>query len=267
MDFSRHDYLTPENILAMVLPRIGDVSVRKLHMGFYHALIQEFLEAMSLHTLFKEKRENVPMPDDLRHILSRGTFNVKELYGYCGDLCDDGQMTKIWHKKNYYTEGGRVVAKNRQDGSNDPFVDQSRRHYLRQPISQQLIRNDRSSARLTYFYNIENGVLMLSSNCKAQFEMLHIRSSDIGSNLEDTPYIPQIFRTACTHYVCEAAASAIMAVDADPKRYQYLQQLYERKLDRDGFNGSWHAAANVISRMSKGEKDDYKEYLNRWRYL
>ena len=266
MDFSRHDFLTPENILAAVLPRVGDVEMRKLHSGFYHSLIQEFLEAMSLHTLFKEKRENVPMPHDLRHTLSKGTFNVKELYGYCGELCDEGQMTKIWHKQNFYTEGGRVVAKNRQDGSSDPFFDQRRRYYLREPVSAQLIRNDRSALRVTHYYNVENGILMLSSNCK-DFEMLHIRSSDIGSNLEDTPYIPSIFRTACMHYVCEAAASAIMASGDDPKRYQYLQQLYERKLDRDGFNGSWHTAANVISKMSAGEKADYKEYMNRWRYL
>lgn len=266
MDFSRQDYLTPENILAMALPRIGDSEMRKLHSGFYHALIQEFLEAMSLHTLFAEKREDVPMPSGLRHTLSKGTFNVKELYGYCGDLCAPGQMTKIWHKKNYFTEGGRVVAKNRQDGSADPFYNQNHRHFLREPVSEQLVRNGRSAARVTYYYNIENGVLMLSSNCK-QFEMLHIRSSDLGASLEDTPYIPVIFRTACMHYVCAEACAAIMANDPDVKRYQYLQSLYERKLDRDGFGGSWHTAANKIARMSQGEKNDYKEYLNRWRYL
>lgn len=265
MDFSKHDYLTPENILAMALPNCGDVECRKLHIGFYHALIQEFLEAVSFDTLFDDKRTDVLMSPDLRIDLEKGTFNVKEVYGYCGALCEPGKMTKLWHKKNYYTQGGRVVAKSRQDGSQDPFIGQHHNYYLRSPQAQ-LVRNNSNVNNRLHYYNVENGVLMVSSNCK-QFEKLHIRSSGIAASLEDVPYIPQVFRIACVDYVSEAGCRVIMANGDDPKKYQYLQQLYEKRLDKEGFNGSWHNAATKIARMSDGEKNDYREYIARWRYL
>jgi hypothetical protein len=265
MDFSIHDYYTPDQILFEVLNNIGDVESKKLHLGWYHSQLQHCLEELSFDTLFFERRDDVPVPANFQHQLAQGTFNVKEVYGYNGNLCDDGQMTKIWHKKNFVTKGGRVIAKNRQDGSHDPFY-QSHRQYERSPYTLELGLNGRPLSATAHYYNVENGVLMLSSST-AQFESLHIRSSGISANLGDTPFIPQVFRTTCVDYVTEAASRALIAQGVEPKLYQYLQQLYSNRMDKDGFNGSWHKAASMIAKMSSGEKNDYKEYIARWKFV
>ena len=264
MDFSRHDYYTPDQILFDVLNGVADVENKKLHLGWYHAQIHRCLEELSFDTLFFEKREDVPVPHNLQHDLGTGTFNVKEVYGYCGSLCEDGQMTKIWHKKNYFTKGGRVVAKNRKDGSVDPFY-QGHHAYYKDHTTLELGLNGRPVSDTLHYYNVENGVLMLSSSVR-QFEMLHIRSSGIAANLGDTPFIPQVFRSAVIDYVSEVACRVLMAQGNDPKLYQVLSQTYERRLDKAGWNGSWHKASTLIARMSTGEREDYKEYIARWRY-
>lgn len=263
MDFSRHDYLTPEQILFQVLINVGDKECKKLHLGWYHSELQFCLEELSFDTLFFESRVDVPVPENLQHYLGRGTFNVKEIYAYNGDICAEGQMTKLWHKKNYFTAGGRVVAKNRQDGSRDPFYPQHT-YYNRDASTLLLGKGSEPLSRKAHYYNVENGVVMLSSSVR-EFQKLHIRSSGISANLGDTPFIPQVFRTACVDFVCESACRAILAEEGD-KKYQYLQQLYDERLDKEGFRGSWHAAAGRIARMSEGEKNDYREYIARWRY-
>jgi len=264
MDFSRHDMLSPENILQDVLINMGDREGKKLFHGWYLSQIQECLQELSFDTLFFERREDLVIDkESLTVDLPAGTFNVKEVYAYSGSICEPGSMTKLWHKRNYFTKGGRVVAKNRGDKSPDPFFINGRTYSQTQPYGDLLIRNDENPASNLHYYNVENGSIMVSSSVR-KFDMLHVRFSGISANLGDTPFIPPIFKQAVVDYVCEAASRALMT--ENPQMYSNLWRIYTSRLDKEGYNGSWHRVATRVSKMSDGEKNDFREYIGRWDY-
>jgi hypothetical protein len=264
MDFSRHDMLTPENILQDVLINVGDKEGKKLFHGWYLSQIQECLQELSFDTLFFERRIDIQVDkESLNMDLPAGTFNVKEVYGYNGAICEPGTMTKLWHKRNYYTQGGRVVAKNRGDKSPDPFYVNGRTYDRTQPYIDQLVNGQENPVSNLHYYNVENGVIMISSSAR-KFDMLHVRLSGVSANLGDTPFIPSIFKQAVVDYVCEAASRALMATE--PQMYTALWRVYSSRLDKEGFNGSWHRVSTRISKMSDGEKNDFREYIGRWDY-
>lgn len=264
MDYSKFDMLTPENILQDVLINVGDTEGKKLFHGWYMSQIHQALQDLSFDTLFFEKRLDVPVPTQtLRYDLPQGTFNVKEVYAYNGAICEQGGMIKVWHKRNYFVnDGGRVVAKNRRDNMPDPFYINGRT-FNRYPYGDLVITDSARANGNLHFYNVENGTLMISSSLRG-FEMLHIRLSGITANLGDVPFIPPVFKEAVVDYVSEAACRALMA--EDPQRYTNLWKIYTTRLDKNGFNGSWHKVSNRIAKMSDGEKNDYREYMGRWDY-
>lgn len=268
MDFSRHDYLTADNLLLAIWSNVGDKEGKKLYRGWYEAEMQAFMEEIGFDTMFFERREEVLLSTitNGQWDMPRGTFNVKEAYAYCGDICGPGTMVKLWHKHNFYTEGGRVVAKNRQDGSHDPYFRQYH-YYNRVMGSNYLFQNGPSKAATAHYYSVENGVMMISNSVLANFEKLHVRMSGIPVIFGDAPLIPSVMRQACIDFVSEAAARAMIALESDTQRYTYLQRLYENRLDRNGFRGSWHSAANKIARMSSGERNDFAQYIGRWTYI
>jgi len=197
--------------------------------------------------------------------LPQGIFNVKEAYGYCGDLCEPGQMTKIWHKSDFYSEGGRVVAKARRDGSSDPFYI-NRNNFLRAPFTEQLGRLN-PLGEILYYYNVENGIFMYSTSVR-RFDNIHIRAVGFTAPFGDVPLVPQFLRTAVVDYVSEAVSRALM-VD-NPAQYTNVWKIYSQRLDKEDNNsgkGSWYKARRAVARMDKGARDDYKEYMYRWTFM
>lgn len=267
MQFSRHTYLTPENILFEASNNVGDRDFKKIHRGLYETFVQHCLEEFDLDTLWHDKRVNLVIDKQGSEIeLPQSTFNVREAYGYCGELCEPGKMTKLWHKSDFYSEGGRVVAKNRRDGSSDPFYVNRNFQFFRAPFTEQLGRLDPLGQKM-YYYNVENGVFMYSTSVR-EFDKVHLRLTGFTCAFGDVPLIPQFLRTAVIDYVSEAAARALM-VD-NPAQYTTIWKIYSQRLDKEDANsgkGSWYKARRSVARMDKGARDDYKEYMYRWTYL
>lgn len=267
MDFSRQSFVTPDQILADVIKAVGDQEYLFNSKGWYVSQIQQALQDLSFHTLFDEKIIEIKIPQDLNIPLPAGTFNPREMFIFNGDLCNISSKRNLWFKYNYFTKGNGYLASN--SGSNvDPFyaslgsrnqVDyHSSKAYANEPNSYQYRRTGNEN---NYFYNIIEGVIMVSPACLA-FQKIAIFANGVGCEIGSAPIVPLFFRTVVKDYVCEVALRNIMV--EDPQKGS-IWKIYDRNLNKNRtygeFNGSWYEAHRLIARMSGHEKKCLKEYL------
>ncbi len=259
MDFSNNDFLTAEIIRDDVVAFCGDRESKLLPPGRYMSAIQRGIEELSFDTFFNKKRIDIPVPQDCLHLdLPEGTFSVKEVYAYNGSSCNPATATKLWYKANYYAKHGPgFFAKNRGGQTvNDPFYPSQAPMqvgmYTIPPVN---VEAD------VFYYSVENGVMYISSNVK-RFQFLHIVAHGTTCPIGEVPLVPPIFRDAVTDFACEYMLRELMALD--PQRFARLHAVYYGRLDYNGFNGSWYKAKIRVNRMSKGQRADFHEYMQRW---
>jgi hypothetical protein len=266
MDQSALNYVSVNEILHDVTKLVADPRMDFYSKGGYTSLVQQALEGLSFDTFFDIRRESFDFPvDSLSLDMPLGAFNIKEIYLYHGTECDITRSQKVWHKRNYYTKGAGYFANNKGNNVNDPFYDSNSIKFsntLDGSVNRGYYRRDVGSANDHYFYNVQNGVIMFSSPCRA-FEKVHVVFNGTGCDIGDEPIIPLFLREAVKDFVCEEVLRAKMAID--PKMAT-LWSIYEKRLNRDqkyGFNGSWPRAEYRVKTMSSAERSDLFEYLGR----
>lgn len=260
MDFSRNDYLSADNMLASVVRLCQDPETKKIPKGRYVSLLHRALQELSFDTFFNIKRFDEPVPECLYFDMPAGTFSVKEVYVYNGEVCNIRTAQKLWYKPNYYTRGNGFFAKNR--GNNniiDPFYP-SNSDMVRDPRTQEMVRVPDVSDGLLW-YNVENGQMMVSPAAK-NYQKIHVVAHGTICPFGEAPLIPPYFQEAVEDFVCEFATRELIGVDG--QLYLVMNREYQRRLDYHGYNGSWHKAKTRIKNMSKGERADFYEYLQRW---
>lgn len=263
MDISKHSFLTVNEILADVLKLVDDERMEFNNKGHYVSQIQQALEGLSFDTFFDERTEDFPFPkEELKLAMPIGTFNLKDIFLFTGNTCDITRSQKVWWKKNYFTNGNGYFADNKGNNTNDPFFPSNiLRRNDRLPGTNLLRRT--SSVEHTYFYNIQNGIIMFSSICR-NFPMVHLVYNGTGCDIGVAPIIPQFLREAVLDFVCEYSFRIKLAKD---KSAAYLWQMYDKRLNRDGQYGlgvgSWYRAEHRVKTMSASERSDFFEYIGR----
>lgn len=122
MNFSG-EYITADELAAMVAAAIDDTDMRKMPKGFYIMYAQEALQELSIQTFFNVKREVMPVPADGAFDLPENMFSPKEIYVFNGAECNDQTRHKLWHKRNFYHKNnGSGFAINRGVNGGDPFA-------------------------------------------------------------------------------------------------------------------------------------------------
>lgn len=266
MDSSALNYVSVNEILHDVTKLVGDQRMDFYSKGGYVSLVQQALEGLAFDTFFDIKRESFNFPiDSLSLPMPLGAFNIKEIYLYNGTECDIDRSQKVWHKRNYYTNGTGYFSNNKGNNINDPFYDGNSIRYkdtLDGTLNSGYYRRSAGDVNNRFFYNIQNGIIMFSSSCRS-FSKVHIVFNGTGCEIGDEPIIPLFLREAVKDYVCEEVLRAKMVVD--PKMAT-LWSIYEKRLNRDqkyGINGSWYRAEYRIKTMSSAERSDLANYLGR----
>lgn len=255
-------YITADDILFKASAMSGDKDYKDLPKGFYYHLIQQAFEELNLDSFFQELRIDLPMPTDTLTLkLPDGCFNVRNIYIFDGDECNIASSRKVWWKRNYYTKGSGYIANDKGNNTRDPYYN---KHGLGQS-NKSLIRYDNShSVNSELYYNIQMGDLMLSSSCRGAGTKVHIHYNGTGCAIGEAPIIPVYFRTAMEHYVIvEALLYRIANNEGDVRKWQMLYSTYERKLDKEGYDGSWHKAIDRVRSMNTSQREELKEYLSR----
>lgn len=261
MDFARNDYLSIDNIVGSVVQNLDDESTNKIHKGRYVSFVQKALQELSFDTFFNRKRMDFIMPHDLRIELPAGTFSVAEVYAYNGDECNIKNAQKLWYKENYFTRGNGFFAKNRgSQETKDPYYP-SDGSFVRDIETNSLVRRAGEIAKESLYYSVENGILMISS-AALRWQKLHVVASGSICPIGEVPMVPPFFEEAVIDFACEAACRQLMP--RLPQIYVGLHQIYDARLGRNNYGGSWYQANKRIKRMSKGQRNDWNEYYSRW---
>ena len=253
--FSYESLLSIENILADAIMFVGDPDMRLLNKGYYVRQAKAALDELGFETFFDIRYQDLVIPDDLRLQMPSGAWNIRDLFIFntyvpgtdeqSGRCCQIVDSRRVVHKNNFLTTGYQngYTARNKSNQWD----------YFIVPIS-----FDNS----LYFYNVQNGIIMLSDFCKP-YKYLRIVYNGTPSDIDKTKMIPPFARNAVVAYVVERALFAIKSRDK-AKRIDWMDaraDLYSQPSRT--VSSKWDEAKYRLKNMDKKQADDLKEYLSR----
>jgi len=245
MNISAENMVSPDEILADVLKLANDEGFKDNSKGFYYSQIQQALQELAFETFFDLRTEFFDVPENLNLAMPLGVFNVREIYLYNGTECNFDTAQNVYWKRNYFTKGkgnGFLARDKGTNNSRDPFF-QNRRvsNSLLNP-SLRRVDNVVSSISTVFFYNIQRGMIMFSSNVRT-FQKVAIVFNGTGGNIGEVPFVPLFLREAVKGWVLDPILKIKMAqsVGADFNKWQTLWSLNESQL-RKPYTGSWETA-------------------------
>lgn len=262
------NYIKVDDVLFMAAGLAGDKSYENLPYGFYIQLINDAFEELNMDSKMLDGHADLPMPQEHLTIpLPKDCFNVLNIWLYDGDICDIGLSRKVWWKRNFYTQGNGYLANRTGRNTNDPYyLNDTMVNARAAGVQQRSVERyyNQSNVNNVLFYNVQNGNLMLSESCRMAGMKVHIHYNSTGCEVGDAAIIPRFYKTAIEDYTIEAAMRFRMANEPSMARnWQSLQQMYAIRLDKDGFNGSWHKAVMKSKSMSSAERQDLATYMGR----
>jgi hypothetical protein len=151
---------------------------------------------------------------------------------------------------NNTADGTGYTAQVKDDGSNGSDI--------YQPNQRVYTHNMQGYYGPKYYYNVLNGLIMFSKECKG-YEFVRIIYNGMGVENGDLPVIPRFFERAVVDYVEEKFYNAMKA--RDPRTYRPLWTDAYQKLN-DFANGSWNKARKRIKAMDSKEKASMEEYIS-----
>jgi hypothetical protein len=272
MDLSPSNFVSIGDILADVLKVVRDSDFKTSSKGWYTSQIQQALEELSFDTFFDEQTAILPVSENLRVEMPKGAFNLKQAYLFNGDKCTIQGRVNVYFKRNFINSctGNGYVARDNWRNEGDPFYTQrggvnfSDNNFSGRSSSR---TNGENRPERLYYCGIQNGLIMLSENCR-KFDNLYLVYSGIMTDIGEAPVVPQFFRQAVKSWVLVSALQEKMTETIATKEYAHwanLQAKYERDIN-DPYNGSWVKAERRSKKLNFKERVDIKEYLTRMRY-
>ncbi len=252
-------YISPDIILSNVLKLVDDERYEAMSKGFYISAIQKSLEDIAFDTFFDEQRLDFEFPsENLTLEKPPGCFNINNIYLFRGDKCDYGTAQNVYWKRNYYTTGNGYLANYRDDMSRDPFYPSG------PPKGRPNIIESNGGAQMPtregkYYYNLQNGMIMFSSECRS-YPKVHIHYSGTGCAIDDIPIIPIEFRRYVEDYITEFALRVRMA--KEPQKWGGLWKIYDQRLNED-YDGSKAKVEMFVKLMDTNQRNDLSLYLGR----
>lgn len=255
MNASKFSYVTPNQILSDVLKVVADEGFRMNTKGWYTSQMQQALTEMAFDTYFDERSESFDIPSNNRLEMPKGAFNIKNMYLYNGDECVIANSVPVYHKRNFINSksGQGYVANNKGQNPSGGFY--------KDTVGQETPNG-------LHFYSVQNGMIMLSSNCSS-YDKLFIQYSGTGVEIGEVPYIPMFIRQAVKDYVTVEALIVRMGNSpaAELNRWSSLLSRYENSLDMPEMReGSWGKACRRLRKLDFKERNDIKERMQKMYY-
>lgn len=249
-----NDFVSVNHILAEVSMTLNDADYRKgFSIGWYTSRIQDALQELAFDTFFDTITIDKDVPKDtLSMELPQNVFNIREIYLYNGSCCMPSTSQVVWYKRLYNNngKGEQYTAKIKDQGDSngdDPFLPSSYNY-----------NSALAYVGNKYYANVQNGRIMLSSECKA-YDKIRLVVNGMGTAIGDTPIVPRFFERAINDYVEERFYNAMKSREV--RKYRPLWNDAFSRLN-DPREGSWKKARMRISSMDSWEKESYNEYIS-----
>lgn len=181
-------FTTADEILIDVVQLTGDEGFRWRPKGFYLSHLKQGMKRLGFQTLAFDRFIDVPVPTDLTYELPKDFWNMKNFWLYDGEDCNVSRRANVYWKRNYFTRGQGYLANNDWSNTWDPF---------HAPVNQYWFWGQDP---WLYYYNVQNGLLMLSSNC-TNFQRMHIEFHTLGVSGEEI-MVPEFMREALKYFIC-----------------------------------------------------------------
>jgi hypothetical protein len=248
-----NDFVSIDHILADVTATVNDAEYKKgFSKGWYVSRIQDAMQELSFDTFWLKIQQDIEIPESCQIPMPKNVFNIREIYLYSGAICEPESSQVVYWKRlfNNTSSGGGYTAKVKDDGSNPGD--------LFQPNQRIYNRNVGGFYGPKYYYNVMNGLLMLSETCKG-YANIRVVYNGMGVENGDMPVIPRFFERAVVDYVEERFYNAMKS--RDPRTFRSLWSDSFSRLN-DLRNGSWNKAKKRIKAMDSQEKESMEEYIS-----
>ena len=256
------NYTSINNILADALLNVGDEENRLLTKGFYKRQVMNCLKEIAFDTNFLEVYGDYDMPTTLTMNIPANMYNIIDIFVYNRDgncdhddtiVCDDcviGTPERIFYKKHYISKGNGYgyTARSHENNNQDPFI------------------ADPGTAQSLKWYNIQNGLIMLSQTCE-DYDKVRIVANGIPvGDITNSDIIPEFARECIVLWVTEKACFALKSKDV---KYRVLWSdtrtaLYGRLSRRQ--ESVYDECRYRLRKGDTKELDDFRVYLSKMLY-
>jgi hypothetical protein len=255
MNFSKHDFVTVNDILADALKLVGDVDMKINTKGWYTSQVQQSLNELSYDTFFLDVHKSFPVPENLKLDLPKGSFNLQNIYGFNGDECHSEGRVNIYHKKDFIGDksGKNYFAKDNYSNVNDRFH-KRRRSYKNTPDN-------------VFFYNIQAGIIHLSPNCSC-FDNVMLVYSGVQGDMGDVPVVPTYLRQVVKTMIIVNALEVKLATAVGTNSYNHITNLYNTHLNKlnHPYDGLLDEAKRRVKTLDSKHRRDIKMYFQKMNY-
>ena len=277
MNISPDAFRTPDSIVDAAAPLAGDKEFRHVSRPYYMSLVQKALEELAMDTFFLVEDEAFDMPKSLIAAMPERSFNIRQLYGFNGDVCNAGTRVNIYHKRNYIATGNEnFFARDKGDNPRDPFYQRRGRAlsgdvHLTNALTANGFLSDVNNPRTRslgttvknlFFYEVRRGKIHFSPACKSLTKYLVVFNG-LGEEMGSKAIVPIFLREAVTDFVADGALRVMFA--ESPARWAAIYQVQNEKLTggRRDFTGTWYKAEKRIKNIDSKEREDLKEYYSK----
>lgn len=251
MNASKYNFVSTNEILSDVLMLVQDTDFKLVSKGFYTSQVQQALEELSFDTYFDKRTETFDIPDNFRIEMPKGAFNIEAMYLFNGDECNINNSTPVWWKRNFISSksGNGYVAGNK--GINTDRFNKT------------TVTNQNG----LFYYGVQNGEIMLSSNCKGAYNKLYLVYHGTGGDIGEVPFIPLFLRQAVKDYVAKKVLTIKIAKSEPIDRPMWMNLLSLTIKDLENpYEGSWAKAERRVRKLDMKERRDMKEYMQKMDY-
>lgn len=246
-----NDFVSVEKIIAEVTQTVNDTEFKNgFHKGWFVSRIHDALQELAFDTYYMKITQDFELPDSCQIKMPKDTFNIREIYLYNGTICNPTSTQNVYHKRlfNNKFKGDGYTAKVKDDGSNGADMFQPNQSF------RNVGRNGFVGTK--YYYNVQNGLMMFSRECKA-FPFVRVVFNGMGGVDGSEPVIPRFFQRAIVDYVEERYYNAMR--NRNPRTYNAIWQSAQARLD--SYTGNWSKARKRVASMDSAEKESMEEYI------
>lgn len=250
------DFIEQGLIIRNVSQDVQDPEFKSgLTRGWYQTKLRDCLDELSIKLQFDTKYEDYDIktggnidPLVLQMDMPKWLYNMKEIYVWNGDCCSPQSSRPVYWKRQYNNSpgGAGYTAGRTQNDSWDPFL----REYG-------FIWND---ITCLYWFNVQDGMLMLSQSCTG-FDHLRIIGTSMFGAYSEIPCIPRYFKQVIEDWM--KWKFFMWKAASDPRGGWASQAELHKNNLYDGRNGSWYNACDRVKSMTRKQSSDLNLYFRK----
>lgn len=250
-----NDFTTADRVISIATGNVNDTDFKKgFSKGWYMSQLQQGLQDISIESRIFKHYQDEPVPSNLQLKMPKNVINIREIYLYNGTICNPTK-TQVLHWKRLFNNmpnGEGYTARVKDDGSNPDDI-----FLPNQDTSRRSNYSGYGTRGAKYYYNADNGVIMLSES-SSSYPFIRVIYNTMGVEIGDLPVVPRLFERALVDYLEERYYNAQKS--RQPRKYRLLWSDALNVLESN--TGAWKKAIRRVKSMDLSQQESMNEYIS-----